>query len=382
MTVLPGATLGVLGGGQLGRMFAVAARQMGYRIHVFTPEEESPAGQAADHQITADYHDPTALQQFADGVDVATFEFENIPVPTLRLLAERIPVRPGPDVLDTIQNRLSEKSFLSQHQFPVAKFHAIRTKSDLEAISQTQLPGVLKTASDGYDGKGQRIVNTQHELADAWQQLGQTECVLEALIEFDCEFSVIVARNESETVHYAPVLNHHANHILDISCSPSGLSSDVCDRAVEMARGVADALGLIGVICLEFFLASNGDVMINEIAPRPHNSGHLTIEAHATSQFEQQVRAMCGLPLGSTKQRRPAAMANLLGDLWLEGEPRWDRALKHAELSLHLYGKQSARPGRKMGHLTCLADSLDDARKTAEQARTQLVASAPEIASK
>ena len=371
-TILPGSNLGVFGGGQLGRMFALAARAMGYRTTVFSSEADCPAGQAADAQFLNSYHDQEAIQRFGESVDVATIEFENIPVQTLEAVAQFVPVRPGADVLRTIQNRLDEKSFLSNNGFPVAPFRPIRTSDDLESVPEDRLPCVLKTAASGYDGKGQRIVRTIEDLVAAWQSFGQVEAVLEDFVEFECEFSVVVARSDSQLVNYDPILNHHQNHILDLSVSPSGLSDDACKRAVEIARGVAESLQYIGVLCVEFFLCADGRVIINEIAPRPHNSGHLTIEAHATSQFQQQVRAMCGLPLGSTSQWQPAAMANLLGDVWSGGEPAWGDALADDQVSLHLYGKHEPRPGRKMGHITCVAETHDQAAQRATAARRHL----------
>lgn len=373
----PGAMIGVLGGGQLGRMFAMAAQHMGYRVIVWSPESDAPAGQVSFLHIDAEYDNTEALECFTDRVEVATIEFENIPVPTLAAISQRVPVRPGPKVLQTIQNRLDEKSFLDGGDFPVATFQAMRSREDLESVAAEQLPAVLKTASSGYDGKGQRMVSTKEQLSEAWEWFGEVECVLEAFIEFECEFSVLVARNGPQTVHYAPVLNTHHNHILDISRSPSGLSQDVQDRAVQIARGVAESLDYVGVLCVEFFLQRDGQVLINEIAPRPHNSGHLSIEAHVTSQFEQQVRAVCGLPLGSTDQLRPAAMANLLGDVWHEDQhPDWSKALENSGVALHLYGKSDPRTGRKMGHLTCLGESADDAVGTANTVRQALAESA------
>ena len=373
MTMIqPNSTIGVLGGGQLGRMFALSARQMGYRVVVFTPESDSPAGQVADVEIRAEYSDTVALRRFGDCIDVATIEFENIPVEAMEIVSKKVPVRPGTKVLAAIQNRLAEKTFLTNNGFPVAPFRAIRTASDVASTTALEFPAVLKTAASGYDGKGQCLVASTEQLMDAWQGFGQVECVLESFVDFECEFSVIVARSNEQLVHYSPILNRHLNHILDISQSPSGLSQPTCDKAVEVARGVADALDYVGVMCVEYFLHRDGRVIINEIAPRPHNSGHLTIEAHATSQFEQQVRAVCGLPLGSTEQNRPAAMANLLGDIWDQGNPKWEAALANPNLSLHLYGKNTARPGRKMGHVSCLAQTSQQAASEVDEARSCL----------
>lgn len=368
-TIQPGGTIGVFGGGQLGRMFATAAKQMSYKVIVYAPEADSPAAQVADEHIIANYSDQEAVSKFADAVDAATIEFENIPVVALEQLGQRVPVRPGAEVLRRIQNRLDEKTFLSEHGFPVAEFRSIRNQQDATSVDAGTFPAVLKTSASGYDGKGQRLVKVADELKQAWHELGESECVLESFVDFELEFSVIVARNDRETVNYAPIRNDHQNHILDISSSPSLLPTDVCDEAVKVARGVTDALGYIGVLCVEFFLRRDGAVVINEIAPRPHNSGHLTIEAHATSQFEQQVRAVCNLPLGSTKQLAPAAMANLLGDLWTNGVPDWSKVVAADATSLHLYGKEAPRVGRKMGHITSLSETVDAAISCVDGAR-------------
>lgn len=370
--IQPGGTIGILGGGQLGRLLALAARHMGYRIVVFSPEANCPAGQVADQQIEMDYDDEEALRRFASCIDVATIEFENIPVAALEGIASKVPVRPGASVLRMIQNRIAEKTFLSEQGFPVAPFRPIRTESDLSATTTSELPGVLKTASSGYDGKGQRIVDSAEQLAEAWKTFDSVECVLESFVDFECEFSVIVARNATEIVHYQPIRNAHRNHVLDISSSPSGLPDSVSKRAVEVTRGVVEALDYVGILCVEFFLRRDGAIVINEIAPRPHNSGHLTIDAHATSQFEQQVRAVCNLPLGSTTQLRPAAMANLLGDVWSDGTPDWTRALADPDVALHLYGKAEPRVGRKMGHLTCTAETSELAIRNIARARESL----------
>lgn len=368
-TIFPGSTIGMIGGGQLGRMFTMAAKHMGYDVIVFSPETNSPAGQVADRQIQADFGDKEALQQFANAIDVATIEFENIPVGFLEQLEATVAVRPGANVLRVTQNRLQEKTFLSENGFPLAPFQTISSPQDLKSVTQEDLPAVLKTCSSGYDGKGQRVVSSVDQLSDAWAELGQVECVLEAFVEFDCEFSVIVARNGSEVQHYEPIRNGHQNHILDVSSSPANLPDRAADDAVQVACGIAEKLDYMGVFCVEFFLCKDQAVLVNEIAPRPHNSGHLTIEAHQTSQFEQQVRAVCNLPLGATTQNGPAAMANILGDLWSDGEVNWAQALRLPGTSLHLYGKDAPRVGRKMGHLTCVGKSLDAVIEQVCQAR-------------
>lgn len=367
--VAPGGTIGVIGGGQLGRMLAIAAKQMGYSVVVLSPETKSPAGQVADAQIFADYDDAEALQQFAQSIDVATIEFENIPVEALEKIKASVPVRPGPDVLRVTQNRLKEKQFLSENKFPIAPFRRIASEDDINAATSEEFPAVLKTCSCGYDGKGQRIVKSEEELLAAWLEFGRVECVLEAFVDFDCEFSVIVARNASDLQHYDPIRNEHQNHILDVSSSPANLPSQASEAAIAVARGIAESLKYVGVMCVEFFLLRDDKVLVNEIAPRPHNSGHLTIEAHETSQFEQQLRAVCNLPLGSTTQRSPAAMANLLGDVWAHGEPKWERAQNSPGVRLHLYGKDVPRNGRKMGHLTYVGQTLESVIGCVQQAR-------------
>lgn len=371
--VAPGSTLGILGSGQLGRMFAMAAQQMGYRVHVLSPAPDSPAGQVAAQEFVVDYADADAVSNFAKSIDAATIEFENIPLDTMRVVSNHAPVRPGHEILQQIQNRLCEKQFLSGCRLPLAPFLPIANDQQLQDAMQHSFPAVLKTASAGYDGKGQQMVQSSADLAAAWKSLGSTECVLEAFVNYVSEFSVIAARGIDGTVAcYQPILNEHQNHILDVSRSPSQLADRSSSQAMQIANAVANQLNYVGVLCIEFFLLANGDVVINEIAPRPHNSGHLTINAHVTSQFEQQVRAVCGLPLGSTDQLRPAAMANLLGDCWKTGPPDWAAALETPGTSLHLYGKAAAMPGRKMGHVTSTAESADQAAQLVRTARNAL----------
>ena len=374
--ILPGATIGVLGSGQLGRMFAIAARRMGYRVHTFSPENDTPTGQVADHEVQAQYDDLDAVADFARQVSVVTFEFENVPADTAEACARHALVRPAGSVLHTTQHRLREKTFLSRAGFPVTPHRAVRSLEDLRtALRDLGAPAVLKTAGWGYDGKGQVKIAAAEDAAKAWQSLGTAEAVLEAYVDFDREVSVVAARGaDGSFVHYGVIENAHSNHILDISVAPARVSEGVVRDAVEIARGVLNSLEVVGVLCVEFFLARVGNLMINELAPRPHNSGHLTFDACLTSQFEQQLRAICGLPLGSTELLRPAAMANLLGDVWQYGEPDWSAACAFPDVKVHLYGKASARAGRKMGHLTALADDVETARKHVEQARDALTA--------
>jgi 5-(carboxyamino)imidazole ribonucleotide synthase len=370
----PGATIGVLGSGQLGRMFAIAARRMGYRVHTYSPDDDTPTGQVADREWQAAYDDLEQVRQFAQAVSVVTFEFENVPAPTATAAAEYALVRPSFDVLHITQHRLREKSFLRDHGFPVVPFRAVRSGGELDqALADLGCPAVLKTAGWGYDGKGQARINRPGDAAAAWQKLATDEAVLEAFVDFDCEVSVVAARGADGTIaDFGVIHNTHVNHILDVSVLPAGLPEAVEREATRIAHGVLEALAVIGVLCVEFFVTRDGRLLINELAPRPHNSGHLTIDACATCQFEQQLRAICGLPLGETRLLRPAAMANLLGDLWQSGPPDWSAALSIPNAKLHLYGKEQARAGRKMGHITALADTPDAARAAVLSSRAAL----------
>jgi 5-(carboxyamino)imidazole ribonucleotide synthase len=377
--ILPGSVIGVLGSGQLGRMFAIAARRMGYRVHTFSPETDTPTGQVADVEVKAHYDDLIAVRRFASDVDVVTFEFENVPATTAQAAAECAPVRPGGHVLHVTQNRLREKTFLSNHGFPVTPFKAVNTLEDLKAgLNEFGVPSVLKTAGFGYDGKGQAKITGADQAEVALASAGDQEMILEAWVDFACELSVIGARGiDGSFTHWGVIRNDHHNHILDVSIAPSGLPPEIEREAVAIARATLEQLEVVGVLCVEFFLTAGGGLLINELAPRPHNSGHLTFDACVTSQFEQQLRAVCGLPLGSTEMLRPAAMANLLGDLWPSvrgeaGEPDWAAALKFPNVKLHLYGKLEPKPGRKMGHLTAIAESADEAADLARNAREAL----------
>ena len=372
--ILPGATLGMLGSGQLGRMFAIAARRLGYRVHVLSPDTNTPTGQVADLEICADYHDLDRVAEFARSVDVVSFEFENVPAETTEICQRYCPVRPAGSVLFTSQNRLREKTFLRDAGLPVTPFVAVRSVEDLTtALQQQGTPAVLKTADWGYDGKGQVVIRSVADAGAAWSTLNVPQAILEKFIDFECELSVVAARGlDGEFVSYGPMGNSHSHHILDISICPAVIPAAVAAEAIAISRAVLEKLDVVGVMCVEFFLTKSGQLLINETAPRPHNSGHLTIDAHVTCQFEQQVRAICGLPLGSSELRSPSAMANLLGDVWEGGEPDWVAALKHSNLKLHLYGKQEARAGRKMGHLTVLADQVQAAEQIVRAARTTL----------
>jgi len=373
-TIAPGGTIGVLGSGQLGRMFTIAARRLGYRVHVLSPDNDTPTGQVADVEFRADYDDLETVARFAQGVDVVTFEFENVPVAAMETVDRHVPVRPGGHVLYTTQNRLREKGFVHAAGLPVTPFQAIGSLNDLRAAATSLLPGVLKTAAWGYDGKGQVTLNGPDDVATAWETLSTDQAILEKFVDFECELSVVGARGQDGSfVHYGPMVNDHQNHILDLSIAPSDLPGELKRHAIEITRGVFEQLNVTGVLCVEYFLTRDGKLLINELAPRPHNSGHLTIDAHVTCQFEQQVRAVCGLPLGSNRQLSPAAMVNLLGDCWHAGRPDWSAVAEHPDVKIHLYGKRSPRPGRKMGHLTALASTAQLATRWALECRRPLL---------
>jgi 5-(carboxyamino)imidazole ribonucleotide synthase len=372
--ITPGATIGVLGSGQLGRMFAIAARRLGYRVHTFSPDQDSPTGQVADHEVTASYDDLAAVAAFARDVAAVTFEFENVPSRTVEALGGTV-VRPSGHVLHVTQHRVREKQFLVGADIPVAPFAVVQDAADLESgMARLGTPAILKTASFGYDGKGQVRIADPQAAASAWAAIGSQPAVLEGVVDFACEVSVVVARGiDGAVVDYGAIENSHRHHILDVSVWPARVSEETARKAVTLARRACEALDVVGVLCVEMFVTPEGEVIVNELAPRPHNSGHLTIDAHVTCQFEQQLRSVCGLPLGTTEARaRAAAMANLLGDEWARGEPDWAAALALPGVKLHLYGKVEARPGRKMGHLTATAPTPDDAEALVREARRVL----------
>lgn len=364
----------MLGSGQLGRMFAIAAREMGYRIQIYSPDNDTPAGHIADREWVARYDDVEKVREFARGVDVVTFEFENVLSLTTGAVAEIVPVRPGGHVLHTTQQRLREKSFLSEKGFPVTPFRSITSLAELRAAAhELGLPAVLKTASFGYDGKGQSKLRADSDLAAAFAALNGAEGIYEAFVDFEKEVSVVAARTVGGEFKAFPVFeNAHANHILDVTFAPAAISEELAREAVELARGILERLDVVGLLTVEMFVTRDGRLLVNELAPRTHNSGHLTIDACVTSQFEQQVRAVCGLPLGATELHAPAAMANLLGDLWSGGEPNWASALEDPLVKLHLYGKAEARAGRKMGHLTATGATTEAAVARVRQARVRL----------
>jgi len=372
--VLPGATIGVLGSGQLGRMLALAARRMGYRVHTLSPGVDTPTGQVADLEVSAEYDDLDAIRAFARGVDVVTFEFENVLNDAADAAAEVVPVRPSGSALHITQQRAREKGFLADRGYPVTPFAKAQSLDELAVgLGVVGLPAIVKTSAFGYDGKGQHRINHIEEGERVWGLIGHQEAIIERLVDFSMEISVVAARGlDGGFAHYGAIENLHHNHILDLSVCPARVPLGLASEAVHLTHRVLDDLQYVGVLCVEFFVTTDGRLLVNEIAPRPHNSGHFTIDACVTSQFEQQVRAVCGLPLGDTAQVKPAAMVNLLGDLWVNGEPDWAAALAVPDVKLHLYGKSDPRVGRKMGHLTALGDSVEEAAAKTLAARDVL----------
>ena len=374
MMTLPGSTIGMLGGGQLGRMFTMAARSMGYEVIVLDPDPDSPAGKLATDHVCANYNDQTALDYLAKTCNVVTTEFENVPASTLDALANSCPVRPGAKAVMITQDRIHEKTFLRDNGFPTAPFAIIKQETDLVAGFQSvQAPAILKVSRFGYDGKGQYAIESKNDLCAAWQALQGNESVLEQRVPLDREVSVVLARGtDGQTVTYPVAENIHHGGILDVSMVPARIDDSIEEQVVNMSTQIATALDYVGVMAVEFFI-SHGKILVNEIAPRPHNSGHYTLDATVTSQFEQQVRAVCGLPLGDTRLLSPVVMINLLGDLWHDGKPpAWNALLSHSNAKLHLYGKREARPGRKMGHYNVLAPELESALNLATDIKLQL----------
>jgi 5-(carboxyamino)imidazole ribonucleotide synthase len=368
--ILPPATLGMLGGGQLGRFFVLAARQMGYRVVVLDPDPQSPAGALADHHLVADYSDSTALDALAARCVAITTEFENVPAESLVRLARSRRVAPSAECVAIAQDRIREKAAIVAHGLPLGAYAPIRAAADLE---RSELyPAVLKRARFGYDGKGQARVAGIDAARAAWDAFGRAPCVLERFIPLQCEVSVVVARGSDGAALAFPVAeNRHRAGILDVSIVPAALPTALAQEARDMAVRLADALDYVGVLGVEYFV-SEGRLLVNEIAPRPHNSGHYTIEACATSQYVQQLRALCGLPLGDVRLLTPAVMVNLLGDVWRDSEPDWSRVLAEPRAHLHLYGKAEARPGRKMGHFTVLDVERESALAAALGLRMRL----------
>jgi 5-(carboxyamino)imidazole ribonucleotide synthase len=372
--ILPGATVGVLGGGQLGRMFTLQARTMGYRVVVLDPDPASPAGAVADRQIRAAYDDERALAELAKCCAAITTEFENVPALALERLSRSSVVRPPVEAVATAQDRIAEKTFFQRHGFTTAAFRPVRNRRELAAaLAEVPSPAFLKTSRLGYDGKGQALVTNETEATHAFDRFGQVACVLEERVELDCELSVILARSAAGESAVFPVAeNQHRDGILETSLVPARISGRMAQDAQALATSAAEAMDYVGVLGIELFVAQGGQLLVNEMAPRPHNTGHYTLDACSVNQFEQQLRSLCGLPLAQPWLLSPVAMINLLGDLWTEGEPRWEEALRRPGVRLHLYGKAEARPGRKMGHLNCLAQDPDRALALALETRDAL----------
>jgi 5-(carboxyamino)imidazole ribonucleotide synthase len=373
LPLLPGSTLGILGGGQLGRMFTIAARTMGYKVMVLDPDAASPAGQMADAHLQADYADHDALRRLGEACAAVTTEFENVPAASLIELANHCRVSPGADAVAIVQDRSHEKSWLARNGFATAPFALVYSEGDLDAaLADIGTPALLKVSRFGYDGKGQARINTPEDARAAFRGFDGQPCVLEGFVKLEREVSVVLARNDAgECVLFPVAENRHDNGILDVSIVPARVPDTLAQQAREMARDIAAKLGYVGVMAVEFFFA-DGRLMVNEIAPRPHNSGHYTLDACVTDQFEQQVRALAGLPLGDPRLLSPVAMVNILGDRWQDGGPHWAALLAHPNIKLHLYGKQAARPGRKMGHFNVLDADADAALALAERMRDAL----------
>lgn len=368
--ILPPATLGMLGGGQLGRFFVIAAHELGYRVVVLDPDVHSPAGALAERHLVAAFDDPDALNELGQTCAAVTTEFENVPADTLAYLSKFIPVHPGASCVEVAQNRIREKTFFRNHRLPVGDFAVIHSAEDLEQADSRLFPAVLKVARFGYDGKGQARVKDVAEAQSAFLAFHSEPCVLERLLSLEREVSVVLARAADGAAACFPVVeNRHTHGILDVSIVPARLPEALLEEAGRLALGVASTLGYVGVLGVEMFVAE-GRLLLNEIAPRPHNSGHYTLDACITSQFEQQVRVLCGLPLGEPRAHSAAVMVNLLGDLWRDGRPpHWSDILCEPNLRLHLYGKHHARAGRKMGHFTVIDSDADCCLETALAAR-------------
>jgi len=370
--ILPPSMLGMLGGGQLARFFVIAAHEMGYRVMVLDPDKNSPAGLLADVHLCAAYDDQAALDRMAQECVAVTTEFENVPASTLSALAQSVPVHPAASAVAICQHRISEKGFLRDNGFPHAPYAEINAEADIPEDNAGLYPGILKVARFGYDGKGQARVSNREEALAAFRNFKGEQCVLEKMLALDYEVSVVLARDAAGNVKAFPVAeNIHRNGILDISIVPARGSAEVREQAQALARGVAAKLNYVGTLGVEFFVC-NGSLYVNEMAPRPHNSGHYTIDACVTDQFEQQIRALCGLPLGDTRLHSPAVMVNLLGDIWRDGEPEWNVLFEQLDLKLHLYGKHEARPGRKMGHFTVIGEYVEDVVAHAMSARRRI----------
>lgn len=370
--ILPGAALGLLGGGQLGRMFTVAARTLGYRVTVLDPDPYAPAAEFATAHLQAPYTDRAALDELARTCAAVTTEFENAPAEALDAIGVRTVVRPSGSSVAVAQDRRREKGFFVERGFPVGRYAVIDTPADLERAAAVPLPALLKTARFGYDGKGQAVIARGEDLATTWAAWKHVSCVLEERLALEREISVVLARAADGSCAVFPVAeNRHARGILDLTIAPARIPAALAAEATALATRLAEELQYVGVLAVEMFVVG-GRLLLNEIAPRPHNSGHYTIDACRTSQFEQQVRVLCGLPLGDASQHTPAVMVNLLGDIWAGGSPPWESVLRHAGAHLHLYGKRDARPGRKMGHVTVCEASVERSLEVALEIRRDL----------
>ncbi len=379
LMIQPGAVIGILGGGQLGRMTSLAARRMGYRIAVLDPGGENcPAAPVCDHTFGADWQDAQAVESFCKMVDVVTLEFENIPHAAAMAVEARLPLRPSSHVLEVCQHRAKERGFLAKKGIPQPEFEVVDSSAGLSAaVGRLGTPCVLKTVAFGYDGKGQRVLRPGESISDAWRDWGGSQGIVEQFINFASELSVICARTpDGRTVSFPPAENIHTGGILDVSIFPGRFEPSVAAEAMRLARSIAEELDVVGLLAVEMFLASDGRLLVNELAPRPHNSGHATFDAALTSQFEQHTRAVCGLPLGDPVPLAPCVMVNLLGDLWrgenLSQPPDWSLILDDPHAKLHLYGKPTARAGRKMGHFCVLGETVEDALDRALRIRSRL----------
>jgi len=372
--ILPGSTLGMIGGGQLGRMFTIAARSMGYHVTILDPDPHSPAGSIADQHIKADFNDHAALDMLGDCCAAVTAETENIPLESLKRLQQHCKVRPSPETIEITQDRLCEKTWLDEHDFSTVAFYTIQGEAELEAAMQDlEQAGILKVARPRFPGQGQNMVESLDEAINAFQAMGEQACILEERIFVEKRLSVILARAvDGDTETYPVIENIYRSGLLETSIAPAAIDGDVEQKALEIACELAAELEYCGVLAVEFFLTTDGELLINTIAPRPHNSGHLTVDACVTSQFEQQVRTLCGLPPGDAQLLSPVVMVNLMGDLWDKAEPHWDVIFKEPQALLHLYGKRKAGAGRKMGHINVLAEDTDRALELAEDVRNTL----------
>lgn len=373
--LLPGATVGVIGGGQLGRYFVIAARRLGYQTWVLDPDASAPAMQICDHPLVGGYDDQNALRKLANACDAVTIEFENVPAASLELIADSTRIAPPVEAVTIAQDRHAEKSHAKDFGLTTAPYAVIESDADIEiALKTVQLPGILKTSRLGYDGKGQQTCHTPDDVVNAFHTLDSVACVLEQRIDLQAELSVIMARgSDGQSVCFPVAQNTHTDGILDVSVVPASEEQSLCDQAQALAVRFADGLNYVGVLAIEFFVNAKGELLFNEMAPRPHNSGHYTLDATACCQFEQQLRALCGLPFGSTQLLSPVCMLNVLGDSWPADEsPDWGSVMAQPNAHLHLYGKAAARPGRKMGHINCLAETADAATAIAVDLRAAL----------